>query len=357
MSIDIRLRLQHPAFCLDTALQLPASGVTALFGPSGSGKTSLLRCIAGLEPHARGSLHLDGHCWQDDARQLFLPPHRRELGMVFQEASLFPHLDVRRNLEYGLRRSPASARPVGWQQALDLLGIGHLLERAPHKLSGGERQRVAIARALLTSPRLLLLDEPLSALDYQRKQEILPYLERLQRELDIPVIYVSHAIEEVVRLADYMVLLDRGQVIAAGTPTDTLSRLDLPQAFADESSVVLTAQVEQIDARYRLARLAFANGQLWLPAGKLNVGNPTRVRIHARDVSITLSQHDDSSILNRLPAQIESFAPQADSGHVLIRCRVGTAPVMARITLRSFETLGIRAGQAVWLQIKAVSLV
>lgn len=347
-------QLDWPGFSLDVDLKLPGRGVTVLFGPSGSGKTTLLRCLGGLERAPQGRLTVNGEVWQDAG--CWIPPYKRPLGYVFQEASLFTHLSVMGNLRYGMKRI-SDAQRVSLDHAVELLGIGHLLDRSPGRLSGGERQRVAIARALLTSPRLLLMDEPLSALDYQRKQEILPYLERLQRELDIPIIYVSHAIEEVVRLADHLVLLDQGRVIAAGAPTDTLSRLDLPATFADEASVVLAAHVEQVDPRYHLAQLAFADGQLWLPAGRLTSGASTRVRIHARDVSITLSAHDDSSILNRLPAHIESFAPLADTGHMLIRCRVGTTPVIARITLRSFEALAIRTSQTVWLQIKAVSLV
>ena len=356
MSIDLAFRLDHGVFCMDVALQLPPRGVSVLFGPSGCGKTSLLRCIAGLEPAARGRLSVDGQCWQDDAQQLFLPTHRRPLGMVFQDAGLFPHLDVRRNLEFGLRRVPAAQRRVAWQQALDLLGITHLLDRVPARLSGGERQRVAIARALLTSPQLLLLDEPLSALDYQRKQEILPYLERLQHELEIPVVYVSHAIDEVARLADYLVLLEQGRVVAAGAPSDALSRLDLPATFSDETGVVLSAQVLQVDPADQLAQLGFAGGELWLAAATLAPGEQRRVRIHARDVSIALSRHDDSSILNRLAATIESFAP-CGNGQLLVRCLVRQTPIVARITRRSFDQLGLQAGQDVWLQIKAASLV
>ena len=356
MSIDAAFRLDYGSFCLELSLQLPSHGVSVLFGPSGCGKTSILRAIAGLERLARGRLSVNGHCWQDDAQHLFLPPHQRALGMVFQEASLFPHLTVARNLAYGWRPVQAGERRVAWQQALDLLGIGQLLDRLPARLSGGERQRVAIARALLTSPQLLLMDEPLSALDYQRKQDILPYLERLQRELEIPVVYVSHAIDEVVRLADYLVLLDQGRVVAAGTPTEALARLDLPAAFRDEASVVLAAKVSRIDTAYQLAELAFDGGSLWLAAGDLMPGGEHRVRIHARDVSIALDNHADSSILNRVPARIESAAPCGGS-HMLVRCQAQSSPLLARITRRSFDQLALHGGQAVWLQIKAVSLV
>ncbi|MEW9898404.1 molybdenum ABC transporter ATP-binding protein [Chitinivorax sp. PXF-14] len=357
MSIQARFTLDHGEFRLDVDLALPLSGVSVLFGASGSGKTTILRCLAGLEPKARGRLQVGEQVWQDDAQGLCLPPHQRELGMVFQEASLFPHLSVRRNLEYGLRRTPPAARRVSWQQALVLLGIEHLLDRSPAKLSGGERQRVAIARALLTSPRLLLLDEPLSALDFRRKQDILPYLERLQAELDLPIVYVSHAIEEVIRLADHLVLIDQGRVVAAGSPTDTLSRLDLPAQFSDEASVVLDTHVDAVDPHYSLAQLGFAGGTLWLPASGLQAGQASRVRIHARDVSLALTEHADSSILNRLPAVVSTFAPATQPGHMLIRCELAGGHIVARITRRSFDALALRPGLQVWLQIKAMSLI
>ncbi len=361
MGIRARFTLDQGAFRLDTAFELPGRGVSVLFGPSGSGKTSLLRCIAGLEPAARGALEVNGACWQDDKKGFFLPPHRRGLGMVFQEASLFPHLNVRRNLDYGFSRTPMDQRRIGWDQAVGWMGIEHLLERRTQHLSGGERQRVAITRALLASPSLLLLDEPLTALDFKRKQEILPYLENLQRELDIPLIYVSHALEEVVRLADYLLLLDAGKVVAAGVPTEILSRLDLPGAFGDEAGTVIEARMEEIDTHDRLARLAFAGGDLWVPLTpaleSLAPGAPARIRIHARDVSVALSEHTDSSILNRIPAVVESSAAAEHPAHMLLRLSAAGVPIVARITRRSHEALGIRPGLPVWLQIKAVVLV
>ena len=248
--------LQLEGFTLDASFSVPATGVTALFGPSGSGKTTLLRCIAGLE-RANGTLYVNGELWQDDTH--WMPTHQRPLGYVFQEASLFPHLSVRANLEYGYKRIPATERRVQPEQVVEWLGLSHLIDRGdPAKLSGGERQRVAIARALLTSPRLLLMDEPLSALDTRSRQEILPYLERLHRELEIPVLYVSHAMEEVARLADHLVLLEQGRVIAVGTLHETLARLDLPTAYFDDAGVVVEAVVAQQDESYHLTRIDFA---------------------------------------------------------------------------------------------------
>jgi len=242
-SILARLTLARDDFTLDVDLQLPGSGISALFGHSGSGKTSCLRCLAGLERAASAYIEVNGEVWEDSASGFFLPPHRRPIGYVFQEASLFPHLSVRANLEFGWRRVPAAQRKVSLEQACALLGIGHLLERRPATLSGGEAQRVGIARALLSSPRLLLLDEPLAALDGPRKREILPYLEHLHEELQIPLVYVSHAQDEVARLADYLVLLEQGKVLASGPIIETLARLDLPLAQGDDAGVVLEGLV------------------------------------------------------------------------------------------------------------------
>jgi molybdate transport system ATP-binding protein len=228
MSIDLQLRtrLQRPGFSLNVDLNLPGRGVTALFGPSGSGKTTCLRVLAGLEPRAQGRISVAGEVWQDSAQGIFKPVHQRALGYVFQEASLFDHLNVERNIRYGFERTPAAQRRHGWDHALALLGIGHLLARMPHELSGGERQRVAMARALANSPKVLLMDEPLAALDTQRKTDILPWLEQLHERLDIPVLYVTHSAEEVTRLADHLVLLQAGQVLASGALIDLLTRLD-----------------------------------------------------------------------------------------------------------------------------------
>ena len=369
MSIDFQFSLQQGAFRLEALGELPPAGISVLFGSSGSGKTTLLRCLAGLEAQARGHLRLNlptgAQIWQEEAKvgvpAVFVPPHLRGVGLVFQEASLFPHLSVAGNLAYASRRVPASERRFSQAQVVELLDIGSLLARRTPQLSGGERQRVAIARALLTSPRLLLLDEPLSALDHRRRLEILPYLERLPRELDMPMVYVSHAIEEVVRLADHLLLLESGRVLAAGGVSATLGRLDLPATFADEASVVLHAKLGQLDAAEHLARLDFVGGSLWLPAAPelatRPLGSACRLRIQARDVSIALSEQRDSSILNRLPAVLQDYAPATLAGQVLVRCRVADVLITARITQRSFAALGLQVGSPVWLQIKAASLV
>lgn len=353
-----RFRLNHPGFTLETDLELPGRGVSALFGHSGSGKTSLLRCIAGLERAAEGYLEINGEVWQDSARRHFLPTHKRPLGYVFQEASLFEHLSVRRNLDFGQRRIPARQRRVQLEQAVELLGIGHLLERMPDGLSGGERQRVGIARALLTSPRLLLMDEPLAALDLKRKSEILPYLERLHDELDIPVLYVSHSPDEVARLADHLVLLDDGKVLASGPLEQTLARLDLPTAQEDEAGVVIEGRVQSFDARYQLLSLALPGSSLSMRVAHspVTAGRPLRFRVLARDVSLSLERQRDSSILNLLPARVVEEMPAANPAHVLVRLDVDGTAMLARITRFSRDQLGLYPGQSIWAQIKSVAL-
>lgn len=354
--IRARFLVQHPGFRLDVDLDLPGRGVSALFGHSGSGKTSCLRCFAGLDRPQQGHLQLAGELWQDSARGHFLPAHKRAIGYVFQDANLFPHLSVRRNLAYGQRRIPTAQRKVALEQALELLGIGHLLERLPHSLSGGERQRVGIARALLTSPRLLLMDEPLASLDLKRKLEVLPYLQRLHQELEIPMIYVSHAPDEVARLADHLVLLDDGQVRASGPLKETLLRADLPFALEDDAEAVIDGRVSGHDAAYQLLTLDLpgSDARLRLPHGPLPAGHGVRVKIKARDVSLGLQRAEGSSLLNLLPVTVDDW--RALDAQVLLTLRLGEQRLLARITRYSFDQLGIHAGQALWAQVKSVSL-
>lgn len=354
MSIVVRQRLAKPDFQLDVDLALPGRGVTALFGPSGSGKTSLLRCIAGLEPHAEGHLEVLGEVWQD-ARQR-LPTHRRALGYVFQDAALFPHLTVDANLRYGLRRTQPAAGAPDFAAVVALLDLAPLLARLPDKLSGGEKQRVAIGRALLTAPRLLLMDEPLAALDQARKDEILPYLERLHGELALPVLYVSHAADEVARLADHVVFMQAGRAVAQGPLSETLARLDLPVALGDDAGVVLDGVVALRDAQWGLARVDMAAGSLWVRDSGIELGRDVRVRIRAGDVSLALSHAGDSSIQNILAARVVALA-QESAAATLVRLEVGGHPLLARVTRRAAHTLGLEPGQAVWAQVKAVVLV
>ncbi|MCE6980767.1 molybdenum ABC transporter ATP-binding protein [Pseudomonas frederiksbergensis] len=356
--INTRLKLNYSGFSLDVDLQLPGRGVTALYGHSGSGKTTCLRCIAGLEQAEQGFVQVNDEVWQDSDKGIFVPPHKRALGYVFQEASLFPHLSVRANLEFGLRRIPRQQRRVDMAHATELLGIGHLLGRDPQNLSGGERQRIGIARALLTSPKLLLMDEPLAALDTQRKNEILPYLQRLHDELDIPVLYVSHSQDEVARLADHLVLLSNGKALASGPIGETLARLDLPLALGDDAGVVIEGHVSAYDADYQLLTLQLPNTGLNIRVAHspMAEGQALRCKVQARDVSLSLQGVEHSSILNRLPVTVISEIGADNAAHVLIRLNAAGTPLLARITRYSRDQLGVHPGQQLWAQIKAVAV-
>lgn len=353
--IKARFKVDYNAFALTVGLALPGRGITALFGASGSGKTTCLRVIAGLERAADVYLEVNGEVWQDDARNIFLPTHQRPLGYVFQEASLFAHLNVQRNLEYGMRRIAKSARHVSLEHAVSLLDIGHLLQRKPDKLSGGERQRVAIARALATSPRILLMDEPLAALDAKRKAEIMPYLERLHDELDIPVLYVSHSADEVVRLADHLVLLETGKVVASGATQDLLTRLDLEVAHGDAASALVTATISAHDPDYHLSSATFPGGQLLLPQQSATIGQQVRIRVQARDVSLSLAPQRDSSILNIVAATVTELSADA-AGQVMVGLDANGTRLLARITRKSCVTMELAPGKSLYAQIKGIAI-
>ena len=355
MSIQASLQHSYPGFALGVDLTLPSRGVTAIFGPSGCGKTTLLRCIAGLERRANGYLCVGDEVWQDDTKRSFVPVHQRSLGYVFQDASLFAHLSVSQNLNYGMQRVPTALRRVSLGQSIELLGIAHLLQRRPDALSGGERQRVAIARALASSPRILLLDEPLAALDSARKAEVLPYLEKLHSELDIPVLYVSHAIDEVARLADHLVLMEAGKVVASGHAEDLLTRLDLSLAHGDTAGAVLTLTLSQHDEQDHLSTAIFNGGLLSLPIQNKTIGQSLRIRVQARDVSLTLQQQSGTSILNILSATVRAIAPDSP-GQVIVSLDVGGCALLARITERSARTLALEPGLKLYAQIKGVAI-
>ena len=345
--LHARVRLARKDFALAVDMHAPARGVTALFGASGSGKTTMLRCIAGLERAPDGLIWFDDECWQDSEEGLFVPPHRRACGYVFQEASLFPHLSVRRNLAYGERRVPADQKRQDFDQTVELLGIAPLLARRTEHLSGGERQRVAIARALLASPRLLLMDEPLASLDADRKGEILYYIERLRDELMLPILYVSHAVDEVVRLADTVVLLSNGTVAASGSVQDTIGR--------DQGGAVIEALVAEQDLEWGLARLEFAGGYLFTSDLDALPGERVRVRIASRDVGLSRSRPADSSFLNVLACTVTRIEMDG-SASADVRLDAGGAPLIARVTRKSLATLGIAPGTAVFALIKAVAV-
>lgn len=357
--IDASLRLQRRDFLLDVSLAIPSRGVTALVGPSGCGKTTVLRALAGLE-RVTGRVALDGEVWQDDATGRFVPTHRRSLGYVIQESALFPHLDVRGNLHYGRKRSAGEAQRIALDAVVELLGIGHLLARRSATLSGGERQRVAIARALATGPRLLLMDEPLAALDAARKAEILPYLEQLHRELAMPIVYVTHAMDEAARLADHLVLLREGAVEAAGPLGELMARTDLSLSRQDEAGVVIDAEVAEHDTQHGLTHIGRHGAMLWVGGAQAQPGEWVRARVLARDVSVTRQPPGETSILNVLPVVLESV--QRERTTALLRLRVSSSPpelawtLLARITSKSCDALALQPGDALHAQIKGVAL-
>ncbi len=351
--INARFKTQKKNFALDIDLTVPAYGISSITGPSGCGKTTLLRAIAGLDFYPDAFLKVGDELWQD--KDFFLPTHKRALGYVFQEASLFPHLSVLKNLEYGIKRLPKSEQKVSLDKPIELLGISHLLKRPSSKLSGGERQRVAIARALAVSPQILLMDEPLAALDLDSKQEIIPYLESLHEELEIPIFYVSHSSDEVSRLADYLVVLKEGSVKASGNITEVLTRLDLPLAHAEDASTLIHATVTGHDDEYKLTTLEFPAGQFTVPQKDLTIGEAVRLRINAKDVSITLEHQANTSILNIFPATIDEIRP-ASKAQVTVRLLSNGVPILSRITRRSADLLKLQKGKGVYIQTKSVSL-
>ncbi|GAB4360672.1 MAG: hypothetical protein Kow0026_23170 [Oricola sp.] len=346
-------------FALDARFTAPGRGITALFGPSGCGKTSVLRCIAGLQ-QLPGVCRVGSETWQ--AETAFLPPHRRPVGYVFQEASLFPHLSVRGNLLYASRgREPAGGPgAIGFAETVELLGLSRLLDRAPERLSGGERQRVAIGRALLSQPRLLLMDEPLSALDRETRDEILPFLEKLHETLAIPVLYVTHDLSEVERLADHLVLMRAGSVAVSGRLVDIQGDIDLPLARQRGAAVSLDAVVVGHDAEYGLLDLDVDGGRFLVPGPPdLARGTHLRLRIGAGDVSVALAEPRSSSILNVLPARIASSRPLGEREMILLLAlgRDGAgAHLLARVTRRSWDQLGLADGLTVFAQVKSAAL-
>ena len=347
-------------FSLDAGFTAPSKGVTALFGPSGCGKTTVLRCIAGLLRMSDGACEIDGEPWQD-RDGTFLPTHKRPLGYVFQEASLFPHVSVRRNLMFGApRRSDgASLETIAFDEVVDLLGVAPLLDRSPRNLSGGECQRVAIGRALLSQPKLLLMDEPLSALDRATKNEIMPFLERLRDRLSLPIVYITHDIAEVERLADRIVLMDKGRVLAAGPLAELQSDPSLPLAMARDAAVTLDGVVEAHEARYGLLTLSVPGGRFVAPALRARIGEHRRIRIVARDVSLAREPPGPSSILNILPGRVVAAKP-VESNEVLAVVALGArgsgARLLSRLTRKSWEQLGLAEGVNVYAQVKAVAL-
>jgi molybdate transport system ATP-binding protein len=362
-SIHLQIQLNRSAFMLDVDLQLPGQGITAIFGASGSGKTTLLRAVAGLEKNQQGRIQIGAHIWQDTQQGIDLPTWQRPLGYVFQESSLLPHLTVSDNLNFGLKRAlkasgnaqPDAAKAL--QASIELLGIGNLLQRMPDQLSGGERQRVAIARAIAMQPQLLLMDEPLASLDAARRQEIFPWLSKLRDELKMPMLYVTHSADEVARLADHLVVLDKGNVKAQGPVSTVLTQVVNPVVVGEDAGALIAGHIGRVDTQWHLSRIDFEGGCVWMRDAGLPVGKAVRIRILARDVSLATSEPQNTSIQNQLLGTIQSITPDAHPSQVMVVLKCGAEEVMARVTKRAVDELGLQVGQTVWAQVKSVALV
>jgi molybdate transport system ATP-binding protein len=362
-SIHLQIQLNRSAFMLDVDLQLPGQGITAILGASGSGKTTLLRAVAGLEKNQQGRIQIGAHIWQDTQQGIDLPTWQRPLGYVFQESSLLPHLTVSDNLNFGLKRAlktsgnaqPDAAKAL--QASIELLGIGNLLQRMPDQLSGGERQRVAIARAIAMQPQLLLMDEPLASLDAARRQEIFPWLSKLRDELKMPMLYVTHSADEVARLADHLVVLDKGNVKAQGPVSAVLTQVVNPVVVGEDAGALIAGHIGQVDKQWHLSRIDFEGGCVWMRDAGVPVGKTVRIRILARDVSLATSEPQNTSIQNQLRGTIQSITPDAHPSQVLVVLKCGAEEVMARVTKRAVDELGLLVGQPVWAQVKSVALV
>ena len=346
-------KVDYPGFNLDIDLQLPASGITVVFGPSGSGKTTLLRCLAGLEKS--GKMEIAGQVLQDE--NTFIPVNLRAIGMVFQESRLFPHLKVRDNLLYGYKRTPVNSRRLHLEDIGRVLSLEKLFERSIDKLSGGEKQRVALGRALLTSPKLLLMDEPLAALDAQRKTEIIPFIRKVEKELSIPIIYVTHSMSEVLQLVDTMVILKDGKVVKYGPVGKVFSDIQLREAIGDEhSGAVLDTTVLEHDTDYGITRLDFMGQELSVPIQDISPGQALRVHIHSKDVSLATQPPEGlTSVLNILKTKVRKIGENVGYS-VDIELDAGR-PLLATITRKSLSNLNLQPGQSIYAYIKAIRMV
>lgn len=359
MSKNVQVTLNHSqegagaVFLLDVNMALPLYGITAIYGASGSGKTTLLRCIAGLEKPGTGELIVGGEVWQSN--NFFLPAFKRSIGYVFQEASLFFHLTARQNLLFSKRYCGAKISASQLSEIVELMGIEKVLDSYPDQLSGGERQRIAIARALLLKPKLLLMDEPLASLDSDRKKELLPYIKNLQCELQIPIFYVTHSEDEMIKIADHVVMMEGGKVAAHGDLTEVASDLNLAIRMGSDQGAVLQVEVLENDSRFGLLKAGFPGGALLLESSGDEVGDTFRVRVLASDVSIALSDHEDSSILNRLRGTISEILLEKGA-MAMLKLRVGDSTLLARLSRKSLEEMSLQVGCEVWAQVKSVAV-
>lgn len=355
MTLEVDIRHQFGGFTLEARFTTD-SGLTALFGRSGAGKTSLVNIIAGLLRPDRGKIVINGRVLVDTAQGIYIPMHRRRIGYVFQDPRLFPHLTVRQNLLYGRWFTPADERRESFEHVIELLGIGALLDRGPALLSGGERQRVAIGRALLTSPHLLLMDEPLAALDEARKSEILPYIERLRDANRVPIVYVSHSVPEITRLATTMVLLSDGKLAAVGALPAVMGRLDLfPLTGRYEAGAVLEMRVASHDEVYELTTLRSAAGALRVPRLDVDIGTSLRVHVRARDVLLALNPPEEISALNVLSGRVAEIGA-LDGAMADVRLDLSGETLLARVTRLTLDRLNLVPGRPVFAIIKTVAI-
>ena len=350
--IECKIKIQLEGFKLDAKFTIPDKGITVVFGPSGSGKTTLLRAIAGLERSDVGFLKVGDSIWQSNHN--FVPTHKRQIGYVFQDAALFDHLNVESNLNYVIKRKTGLTKDF-IDSIYTLLDIKPLINRSTIQLSGGEKQRVAIARALLTKPKILLLDEPLSALDLKRKNEILPYLDNLHSQLEIPILYVTHSQDETSRLADHLILIEDGKIIGNGPINEMLTRFDLPLSHSGDAISIFDARVISRDTDFNLMHLEFKGGQFIVPDNKLTIGSIVRIRVAARDVSITKKKQVDTSILNIFPAVVEEMVPEGDA-QVMVRLTLKGVVLLACLTKKSAISLKLNKGSSVFVQVKSVAI-
>ena len=350
--IECKIKVQLESFMLDANFSIPDRGITVVFGPSGSGKTTLLRAIAGLEKSDKGFLKIGDSVWQKG--EDFLATHKRQIGYVFQDAALFDHLDVKGNLNFVIKRA-IGLKEDFIESIHNLLEIKTLLNRKTTQLSGGERQRVAIARALLTNPKILLLDEPLSALDLKRKNEILPYLDSIHNDLEIPILYVTHSQDEMSRLADHLLLIEDGNIIGSGPVNDMLTRFDMPLSHGGDAVSIIEAEVLKRDSEFNLMHLDFLGGQFIVPDNSFPVQTKVRIRVVARDVSLAKSKQVDTSILNIFPAMVQEIVNEGEA-QVMVRLQIKDTILLACITRKSSYKLRLEKGSEIFVQVKSVAI-
>ena len=350
--IECKIKVQLESFMLDANFSIPDRGITVVFGPSGSGKTTLLRAIAGLEKSDKGFLKIGDSVWQKG--EDFLATHKRQIGYVFQDAALFDHLDVKGNLNFVIKRA-IGLKEDFIESIHNLLEIKTLLNRKTTQLSGGEKQRVAIARALLTNPKILLLDEPLSALDLKRKNEILPYLDSIHNDLEIPILYVTHSQDEMSRLADHLLLIEDGNIVGSGPVNDMLTRFDMPLSHGGDAVSIIEAEVLKRDSEFNLMHLEFLGGQFIVPDNGFPVQTKVRIRVVARDVSLTKSKQVDTSILNIFPAMVQEIVTEGKA-QVMVRLQIKETILLACITRKSSYKLRLEKGSEVFVQVKSVAI-